>query len=114
MVLKATGIQYGSTHDEDAFFEWLAKIPAVTQFHGRVRTLYIHLDPAVVDDEVLRDLIALFHRYDVDLRQLRCFDTPDVGDWFRNPESYWHEAMWGPSSDELHGVPAHVAQGAVR
>ncbi|WP_024800496.1 hypothetical protein [Nocardia sp. BMG51109] len=105
IVLEATGIRYGSLNDEAAFFEWLDKIPAVRSHDGRLRTLYINVDPEA-DDESVRDLVALFHRYHVDMAQLRVFDTERIGDWFRDPQKYWHESIFGTSAqasgDERH------------
>lgn len=98
VVLEATGVKYGSNFDESAFFEWLDKIDAVRSFKGRLYTLYIRVD-RVADEMSLRELLALFHRYHVDLAQLRVFDTPSVGDWFRRPGTYWHSAVFGETDD---------------
>lgn len=103
-VLEATSVQYGSTHDEDAFFEWLAKIPAVRSFRGRLHTVYIRVD-RVIDDESLSEVVALFDRYDVDLAQLAVFDTETTGDWFRNPDGFWHARVFG-GTDTGQGQPS--------
>ncbi|BDT91495.1 hypothetical protein IFM12275_14710 [Nocardia sputorum] len=97
IALEATGLRYGSPFDEAAFFEWLDKIPAVRSYEGELRTLYIKVD-ATADDESVYELVSLFHRYHVDMSQLRVFDTERIGEWFRKPESYWHEFVFGPSS----------------
>ncbi|WP_280238139.1 hypothetical protein [Nocardia abscessus] len=97
IVLKATGVKYGSPYDEAAFFEWLDKIPAVRSYEGELRTLYIKVD-ATADDESVYELVSLFDRYQVDMSQLRVFDTERIGEWFRKPESYWYESVFGTSS----------------
>ncbi|WP_063049756.1 hypothetical protein [Nocardia arthritidis] len=97
IVLKASGVEYGSPYDEAAFFEWLDKIPAVRSYEGELRTLYIKVD-ATADDESVYELVSLFDRYRVDMSQLRVFDTERIGEWFRKPEGYWYESVFGTSS----------------
>ncbi|MEU2121939.1 hypothetical protein [Nocardia niwae] len=97
IVLEATGSRYGSPFDEAAFFEWLDKISAVRAYEGELRTLYIKVD-ATADDESVYELVSLFHRYHVDMSQLRVFDTERIGEWFRNTESYWYAAVFGTRS----------------
>ncbi|MEU5761347.1 hypothetical protein [Nocardia sp. NPDC047648] len=96
IMLKAAGVNYGSPYDEAALFEWLDKIPAVRSYAGELRTLKIEVD-AMADDESVYELVSLFHRYHVDMSQLRVFDTERIGEWFRNPESYWYESVFGAS-----------------
>lgn len=95
--LKAVGVKYGSANDEAAFFGWLDKIPAVRSYRGELRTLYINVD-AAAGDESVQELVALFQRYHVDMSQLRVFDTERIGDWFRDPQKYWHEQIFGTPS----------------
>jgi len=97
IALAATGVNYGSSYDEAAFFEWLDKIPAVRSYNGELRTLYIQVD-ATADDESIYELVSLFHRYHVDMVQLRVFDTERIGEWFRKSDSYWYESVFGTSS----------------
>lgn len=97
VVLEVTGPTYGSYNDEAAFFGWLDKIPAVQSYGGRVRTLHIRVDPDL-DDASLYDLIAVFRRYNLDMTQLRALDKPEFADWFRDPQKYWHEAIFGSSA----------------
>lgn len=96
IALQATGVEYGSPFDEAAFFEWLDKIPAVRSYEGELRTLYIRVD-AAADDESVFELVSLFHRYHVEMTQLRVFDTKRIGEWFRRPGSYWYESIFGTS-----------------
>jgi hypothetical protein len=43
----------------------------------------------------LRQLLAVCRRYGVDMRQLAKFETAKNRDWFRDPKSYWHQAVFG-------------------
>ena len=96
IVLEVTGPTYGSYNDEASFFGWLDRIPAVRAYGGRVRILSIDVDPNL-DEASLHDLIAIFSRYRLDMKQLRVFDGPAAGEWFRDPQKYWHEAIFGPT-----------------
>jgi hypothetical protein len=66
--------------DERAFFEWLERIPCVGSFQG---------------DDDLRQLLALLFRYGAKLDQLAKFETDENRGWFRQPENYWHDAVFG-------------------
>jgi hypothetical protein len=41
-------------------------------------------------DRSLRELIALFWRYQGPLPQLAQFDTPSSREWFKEPAAYWY------------------------
>lgn len=93
--LQATGVRYFSQGDEAAFFRWLKELPFVDHFEGRGLTLYIKVDSLAVDEEGLRELLALFHRYNVDLAQLVVFDRDEFVDWFRRADAYWYKDIFG-------------------
>jgi hypothetical protein len=93
--LQATGVRFFSQGDESAFFNWLKGMPAVKHVEGRHRTLHITVDPSAVDENGLRDFLALFRRYAVDMRQLAVFNRDEFADWFRNDQAYWHESVFG-------------------
>lgn len=92
--LEASAVQFYSEHDEAAFFEWLTKIPCVKKQAGRNTTLYISIDAGLVDEDALRELLALFHRYGVEKRQLAKLDRDEFAHWFHNPEAYWHKEVF--------------------
>lgn len=95
MQLEARAICYFSEHDEAAFFEWLDKMPAIRGYQGKGDTLYIEVDPDAVDRKALRELLALFFRYGVDLKQLAVFDRPEFTTWFRDERAYWFDKVFG-------------------
>jgi hypothetical protein len=63
--LEARSTHFFSRLDEDAFFEWLNKLPCVSTFEGKGATLFIRILKSKVDEYALRDLLALFHRYGI-------------------------------------------------
>jgi predicted RNA-binding protein associated with RNAse of E/G family len=92
--LQATGVRFYSAGDEEAFFSWLKKLPFVERTEGRGLTLYMEINSRAVDEDGLRELIALFRRYGVDLAQLVAFDRDEFSDWFRDPRAYWYKAIF--------------------
>lgn len=90
-----TGVIFYHQNDERAFFEWLARIPCVASFAGEgVHGLVVRLKRRPGKDD-LRQLVAICHRYGVDMRQLAKFETVGNRVWFRDPKKYWHDAVFG-------------------
>lgn len=92
--LKATGVRFFSPGDESAFFEWLDKLPFVARYEGHGRTLYISINSIAVDEYGLREMLALFRRYGVELRQLALFDRDEFAEWFRDKQAYWYKDVF--------------------
>jgi len=93
--LEATGVRFFSQGDENAFFAWLDKLPFVERCEGRGRTLCILVNSAAVDEDGLREMLALFSRYGIGLRQLAFFDRKEFAGWFRNEQAYWYNEIFG-------------------
>jgi hypothetical protein len=92
--LIATGIRYYSSGDEDAFFEWLRRIGCVGTLWGAGPELVIPLIRRPSNSD-LRELLALFRRYEVDMRQLARFAGGKDRAWFIDPTTTWHRAVFG-------------------
>jgi|GEM_PF-2254488 len=71
LVCKKVG--FCSDFDEDAFFEWLKKISCISRIEGFGEELYINVDRSKFTEMDLREMLALFYRYDVDMKQLEIF-----------------------------------------
>lgn len=93
--LEAKTVHYYSPSDEAAMFEWLNKLTCVVKYHGKGDILFIEVDPRLVDDLALRELLALFSRYDIDMKQLAQFDKDKFSEWFRSKKAYWFNAVFG-------------------
>ena len=94
LVLTAKRVWYYSENDEAAFFEWLDKLACVERYEGEQDVLHIHIDKTKVDEFALRELLSLFRRYAVDMKQLRVFDYDEFAAWFRDPHAYWHALIF--------------------
>lgn len=93
--LEATGVRFFSKGDEEAFFDWLGKLSFVEKYEGQGRTLFITVKSNAIDEDGLRELLSLFRRYGIDLKQLAVFDRDEFADWFRDDRAYWHKDIFG-------------------
>jgi hypothetical protein len=94
VVLNAERVVFYSMTDESSFFEWLARMPFVLDVAGRGLVVEITVDPLMVNDDGLRELIALFQRYRVSMRQLRVFDCEEFSHWFRRRNTFWYKKVF--------------------
>ena len=86
---------YYSAGDERAFFAWLQSIPGVVKVEGRGRELCVHLRSKRLSAAALRELLALYSRYQGNMRELAQFEQSSNASWFRNPKAYWYEGVFG-------------------
>src|ERR1700681_2000892 len=93
VVLIARRVVFYSMNDEDVFFEWLDRLPCVSHHEGKGESLYIEINQESVNELALRDLLALFHRYDIDKKQLIAFDREEFSQWFRDEKKYWFSGV---------------------
>ena|ERR1022692_1542237 len=95
VLLVARSVRFYSRSDEALFFEWLDKLTCVSKYEGKGDALYIEVRPKAVNEVALRELLALFHRYGIDKKQLASFDRQEFVQWFRNEKSYWFLEVFG-------------------
>lgn len=96
IVLICKSVGYYSYKDEDAFFEWIKKIPAIESFDGRLDELYLYIKSKRISSENLRELLGLFYRYKVDMKQLAQFLNTSNQEWFYdNKKAFWHKKVFG-------------------
>lgn len=105
--LEATGVQYRSSSDEAAFFEWLDHIAAVQSYDGGYgNTEVIVISPDAIDEQTLQEFVALYRRYHVDPAELQVFKEGKLGEWFAAPERFWHKEVFNsppiaPDDDQI-------------
>ncbi len=93
-VLICRKTEFYSDLDEEAFFTVLKKIKAVKGVEGRSGDLFVSVSTRV-SHQSLRQLVGLFFRYKIEMRQLAQFATPANRVWFRRKESYWFKKVFG-------------------
>jgi IS30 family transposase len=90
-----TGVVFFHASDERAFFEWLERIPCVaTVANEGSEGLVVRLKHRPGQDD-LRQLLALCHRWGLDMTQLAKFATDQNRSWFCDPNMYWHRGVFG-------------------
>ena len=96
IALTCKAVRFGSQHDEDAFFEWIHKIQCIDSFSGAGRELYLTIACIDLRDHDLRDLLALFNRYKIDMSQLKIFLNKSNNEWFYGrKKAYWYKKVFG-------------------
>jgi hypothetical protein len=95
-ILVCSSVRFFCRKDEDAFFEWIKKIDCIVETSAAGRELYLHISAQGISDQDLDDLIGLFYRYKVDMKQLARFLTDDNKTWFfDNKKAFWHKKVFG-------------------
>jgi hypothetical protein len=91
--LIVKGPIYFSAGDEQAFFDWLQSISCVRSVGGHLRDIHITLKRAPNDNQ-LRELIALFYRYRMNMKGLAVFRTSQNAKWFDQEGKFWHSRVF--------------------
>jgi hypothetical protein len=90
-------MHYYSRSDEAAFFGWLQSIPGVTGVRGQGRELIIRLKSKRLSQNALRELLALYRRYNGRMSELEQFANDTNRSWFQDPDAYWYKAVFAAS-----------------
>ena len=90
--------------DERNFFGWLESIPSVVKVVGTGRGLELQLKEPV-DDESLRDLIALLTRYNLDRSVLAVLATVKNRSWFKDKRKYWYVSVFHKAKKSARSRP---------
>lgn len=93
ILLVCKEVLFYSDHDEASFFEWINKISAIQSYEGVSDKIQLCVARGVQDND-LRELIALFYRYTIDMKQLQQFVTDINQSWFTNKQSYWYSKVF--------------------
>lgn len=94
--LLCKDVKFCSYIDEYAFFKWIESIDCVDSFSQVNNELYLEIACLDLHDDDLRELLALLHRYNIDMKQLSAFLNEDNKEWFYGePKGYWHKKVFG-------------------
>jgi hypothetical protein len=102
--LDCSGVWFGSQLDEKHLFEWAVEIPGVLRWEQDTLVVRSRLSEAS-----LRDLLALFSRYEIPMKQLALFETAANASWFCAPDKYWHTRVFGNGSATLGRLRSRAA-----
>lgn len=96
IVLICKKISFYSSHDEAAFFQWLQKNDCIDAIEGIGNELHLSIAADELHDHDLRELLAVFYRYKIDMAQLKRFLTPENKKWlYDNKKAYWYKRVFG-------------------
>jgi hypothetical protein len=87
-------MKYYSHGDEAAFFSWLQSIPGVISVRGQGRELTIRLKSKKLSQTALRELLALYLRYNGRMSELAQFVNDTNRGWFQHPDAIWFKAVF--------------------
>lgn len=92
--LEAEGVVFYSMNDERLFFDWLGRMEFVKDVVGSGAVIYIKIDAGDLTEDGLREILALFQRYRISMRQLKLFDREEFSGWFRRSDSFWYRRVF--------------------
>ncbi|HOY70751.1 MAG TPA: hypothetical protein PL131_08795 [Methylotenera sp.] len=92
--IRCKKVLFYSSGDEEIFFNWAKSIPAIKDVFGESDEIILSVKSAALDDDSLRELIALLHRYKLPLHQLAKFKNEKNQDWFSNEKKFWYNAVF--------------------
>ena len=88
--LDCSGVSFGSQLDEKHLFHWAAEIDCFVRWEQD--TLVVK--SRRISEEALRDVIALFWRYNIPMQQLAQLQSAVNEAWFAAPIMYWHKKVF--------------------
>lgn len=91
--LHCRRVVFRSPGDEAAFFSWVSRIAGVRGVVGAGDAILLRV-ARELSDESLRELLPVFHRYDIDMAQLAQFASPSNAALFAEPNAYWHDRVF--------------------
>lgn len=89
--LTCKSVNFYHQKDEDAFFEWIEKIDCIESISAAKDELYLDLVDRELTEEEVDELIGLFARYDIDMKQLAKYKTKENQEAFKP----WNKEFFG-------------------
>lgn len=85
--------------DKDLFFDWIKKISSITQYKEIGTNLFFYFKSKRIKAQDLRELIALFRRYKINMSELKIFLNAKNKEWFyeKSKNAHWHKKIFGLS-----------------
>ena len=94
IILECKKVTFYSQIDETQFFDWLDRVESIVDIRGMGDSIKLMVEEPISDDG-LRELLSVFHRYKVEKKQLRQFETNSNRHWFaKNVNAYWHKDVF--------------------
>ncbi len=97
--LNFGGVRYASDIDEQMFFDWLSKIKSIVKIEGKGRDLFVYFSRKDINEQDLRELIALCNRYHVNMKQLEVFLNKKNQAWLKDKSAFWYRKIFPLGSE---------------
>lgn len=92
--LECKKVQFYSELDETSFIERIEKINCIENCNGSNDSILLSIKSNKVSDKCLRELLSLFHRYEIDMCQLKIFVSAKNEIWIKNENAFWYENLF--------------------
>ncbi len=92
-ILKCRGVRYLSEGDELVFSYWLKNISVIKKIDYKDFDIYLTI-PKRISRRNLLNIIALFYRYRIDMKQLKQFLTKENKYWFHWKGKFWYKKIF--------------------
>ncbi len=93
--LVCESVNFFSAFDDENFYLWVRKIPCLSDVKGVGNKLFLYVDKDKIAESDLRELLSLFYRYDIDMKQLAIFLNENNKSWFfDNKKAFWHSRVF--------------------
>jgi len=84
-----------NSNDKICFIEWLKKIKSIKAVYGQGFELHLHFDGKNITDNDLIEIVSLFDRYKINMKQLKIFLNGKNKKWvFEGDKGYWYDRMF--------------------
>lgn len=88
-------VAFYSHIDEYAFFKWIEVIRCIASFSQVNDELYLEIASLNLNDGDLTELLALFYRFKISMKQLAVFLNAENKEWFyEDKKAYWHKKVF--------------------
>jgi len=94
-MLICKNIKFYCQKDKEAFFEWVSKFECVHDVIETGEGIVIDLCNGDLDSSEIWDLIALFYRYTIDMKELQKVLKPRNRRWFLDRKAHWYKDVFG-------------------
>ena len=103
-ILICKKVKFYSEKDREACCDWLKKITCIHDIEVFEKDFYLKLSKRVLNFTELDNLIGIFYRYKIDLKQLAQFVNTKNRKWFYdNKVAFWHKKMFTNNDPFLKG-----------
>ena len=93
IILTADSLVFYSKRDEYAFVDWLKSIPGYIEMklEGQILLIEFTIPPKL---ESVQELVAIFYRYGIDMKQLSQLENEENSRWMRLTGYYWVDRIF--------------------